>query len=117
MQTKTAPPSNSAIDAFLMLPYRVQWHLIEATRRYTRFRHGEALDRAWTGLGCATEFKQMVRRGLMEPVYSNPGYTTWWRLTKMGAAIVQSLLDLGITYETIEDGRFWVVVHHGTANE
>ena len=78
--------------------------LCEALRRYTRFGEGKPLTEAWTGLGSATDYRP--GDGLMEiATSSNPGYSTWWRLTPKGAALVQTWLDRGFTYIDIEAKR------------
>ena len=82
-----------------------QWLLKEALRRYTRFHQGEPLTSAhtWTGLGSETQYAPVADAGYMEIATTrNPGYSTWWKLTEKGAAIVQQWLDEGITHETIE---------------
>ena len=82
--------------------------LVEALRRHTRFNlHDlrEPLDRARTGLGSATTYAPAVKAGLMECATTlNPRYSTWWRLTPKGAAIVQGWLFDGYDYEAIERG-------------
>lgn len=69
------------------------WLLREAARRSQMFHRGEPLTEAWTGLGSATLYKPVVNAGLMECATTlNPGYSTWWRLTEKGAAIVQKMI-------------------------
>jgi hypothetical protein len=80
--------------------------LLEALRRFTRFAEGRSLTVAWTGLGSASAYKPALDGGLMtyatEP---NPGYSTWFRLTEAGAAIVGKWLDAGFTHRHIERGQ------------
>ena len=77
--------------------------LLEAARRWLTaddMERNKGLRHAWTGLGSATNYAAATRAGLMEvATRPNPGYSTWWRLTDAGAAIVQRWLDSGLCRE------------------
>ncbi len=79
---------------------RVKPFLLEAARRWLsvdEVEKSKGLRDAWTGLGTATAYKPVTDRGLMEhATRPNPGYSTWWRLTDAGVAIVQGWLDVGL---------------------
>lgn len=77
--------------------------LIEATRRYTRFHQGEDLNRAWCGLGTASQYKTALEAGLMEFAKPTPkGTRGWLLLTDAGVEIVKTWIDMGLTHEEIE---------------
>ncbi len=79
--------------------------LVEALRRSLRFHPGESLTVAWTGLGSATQYKSVSRCFMKIATSPNPGYSTWWKLTELGAKIVQSWIDLDYTYVKIENNQ------------
>jgi len=84
--------------------------LCEALRRYTRFGigDGKSLTEAWTGLGFTSYYKIALETGLMTYIDGDKPYPRilhWFRLTDKGAKIVQNWLDLGFTYEDIENGK------------
>ena len=83
--------------------------LVEACRRFSRFGHDYSndIEKAWTGLGFKTEYKQACNNGYMEPVHSMPRNRCmgWWKLTEKGVKIVQHWLDSGYDFETIENGK------------
>ena len=93
----------------ITLTKRQHWLLCEALRRHTRFNLtdlNQPLKWAWTGLGPYTLYKPVLDGGLMTYATSpNPGHTTWWRLTDLGAAIVTVWLDQGYSYLHIERGN------------
>ena len=80
--------------------------LCEALRRFSRFgyKYNNKITQAWTGLGCATKYNPAVDAGLMVCATTlNPGYMTWWRLTRKGARIVRAWLN---AYKDIERKHF-----------
>ncbi len=75
-------------------PASVTWCLKEALRRFEMFNRDKTLKDAWTGLGTATDYKLVVKAGLMEHVHGpNPRYLCWWRLTDAGVVRVQEMID------------------------
>ena len=76
--------------------------LVEASRRWLFLTipsdRQNGLTAYWSGFGSATTYRPATRAGLMRPVGSvNRGYSTWWRLTSEGAAIVQTWIDEGLS--------------------
>jgi len=85
------------------------WLLCEALRRFSRFGkdYDNKITKAWTGLGCYSRYKPALDAGLMTYATSpNPGFMTWWNLTRRGARIVRAWLNAGYTHENIEDGDY-----------
>lgn len=71
--------------------------LDEAYRRFEEFSvrvdsykwNLNDLQKAWTGLGFQTEYKDAWKAGLMKPVIKpQPRCKAWWRLTEKGAKII-----------------------------
>ena len=84
------------------------WLLCEALRRFSRFGHdyGNKITMAWTGLGSASQYRAALDAGFMTYATSpNPGFMTWWKLTRKGARIVRAWLNAGHNAETIEHGE------------
>jgi len=80
--------------------------LAEALRRRCRFNGNDkqSILKQWTGLGCATEYKQAVQGGYMEHAQKpNPGAMCWWKLTPKGAAIVAYWIGLGHNHVSVEN--------------
>lgn len=80
--------------------------LAEALRRYTRFHSKESMLTAWTGLGCASEYKKVLDSGLMAWVSAPPHRRCkgWLRLTEAGAKIVKRWINSGWGFEQVEGG-------------
>lgn len=74
--------------------------LLEALRRRLCFNNlRQGICEQWTGLGPRSLYAPAVKRGLMEIL--NHGYATrvscWWRLTPLGAAVVEAWMRFGYT--------------------
>jgi hypothetical protein len=76
-----------------------EYHILcGALKCYLRFHKRERLEEANLGIGHRILFESVARSGLMycaTPEYPQTGFTTWWKLTRKGAAIVQSWINTG----------------------
>lgn len=86
--------------------------LNEALRRFVRFSDGKSLKDSWTGLGHATDYKQVIEKGFMTWATGTPskGCMGWLSLTDKGCQIVQKWLDDGYT-KLFWDGNWEYVVN------
>ncbi len=85
--------------------------LTEALRRYVRFGKPEdkTLANAWTGLGTVTEYKPVLKSGMMQWVNGvpSPRCMGWLKLAPLGEKIVQKWLDDGYTNFKDLRGNGW----------
>lgn len=66
--------------------------LFEAGRRLREFHSGENPLEAWTGLGMPSEYRTVVKAGLMRPTSREiPRCPQWYVLTEKGLYIVEGL--------------------------
>jgi hypothetical protein len=75
-------------------PAAVQSALIEAERRWRNFQrpNGEALERAWIGLGYPRDYRPAVKAGLMRPLSEErPRCLQWYLLTPAGVRALRSI--------------------------
>jgi hypothetical protein len=81
--------------------------MIEALRRYDALVirssdnnlgwNIEDIQKAWTGLGYTTEYREAVKAGLMRPIHETPPpkINGWWGLTEEGAKIILAWHEQG----------------------
>jgi hypothetical protein len=68
--------------------------LLEALRRYHSFHAGESPLKVWTGLGCPSEYREVVKLGYMQPVDTEtPRIQGWYRLTEAGLGVLLLLVN------------------------
>lgn len=78
--------------------------LCEAVRRITRFADS-TIGGSYHGLGYPTDYSPVTKAKWMRPIREEqPREMRWYRLTPEGQAIVNRMLNAGLTYKHIEAG-------------